>query len=499
MEKKLYSLKTDEDLRDLLPPLEVEVYKSLEKNIVERGFMDIFPIVTWNGVIVDGYIRYEICHKHKIAFTYICKDFEFKSEAMLWKIEMQLGQRNIEKEQADIIFNTKGKNDVVNEKTNHTKRKMQELKVKELIPHPRNEEFFDNITGEAWTEFLKSIETSGVIEPIIISQDKIIVSGNQRGRGCIALGIETVPCEVRIYEDEDMMLKDLIETNIRQRGIGNPNPVKFGRCLKELERIYGIQNGGDRKSVPNNSDVINQTDLADIMGISVDTLNNYKKLTTLIPEVQELIDTGIVTPTTALAIARSMSDGEQEEMISTLDISKRITKKEVDKYIQENKELQEKVKSIDKLKDELSKGDEEQKRLKNKISNLLSQEKQPKIITEQVDKPETLEEIDNLKKQLDEKQKRNLELNNIIMEKSKLLSKAMGESTNVELMSSCSELTLKMMDFLESMAKYNYLAESFNEIPISTRMEYHKYIMAINKWSNRILEVIDTEKNIIDM
>ena len=34
-------------------------------------------------------------------------------------------------------------------------------------------------------------------------------------------------------------LEDLVETNIRQRGIGNPNPIKLGRCIKELERIYG--------------------------------------------------------------------------------------------------------------------------------------------------------------------------------------------------------------------------------------------------------------------
>lgn len=28
-------------------------------------------------------------------------------------------------------------------------------------------------------------------------------------------------------KNEDKILKDLIETNIRQRGIGNPNPIKF--------------------------------------------------------------------------------------------------------------------------------------------------------------------------------------------------------------------------------------------------------------------------------
>ena len=38
------------------------------------------------------------------------------------------------------------------------------------------------------------------------------------------------------------------------------------------------------------------------MGLSVDTLNNYKKLTEMIPELSDLIDTGIVTKTTALAM-----------------------------------------------------------------------------------------------------------------------------------------------------------------------------------------------------
>ena len=86
------------------------------------------------------------------------------------------------------------------------------------------------------------------------------------------------------------VLKDLIETNIRQRGIGNPNPIKLGRCIKELERIYGIQNGGDRGNQykvaePKLSDVPTQEDLAEMIGISVDTLSNYKKLTELVPEI----------------------------------------------------------------------------------------------------------------------------------------------------------------------------------------------------------------------
>lgn len=49
---------------------------------------------------------------------------------------------------------------------------------------------------------------------------------------------------------------------------------------------------------------MNQENIADMIGISVDTLNNYKKLTELVPELQDWVETGIVTKDTALALLR---------------------------------------------------------------------------------------------------------------------------------------------------------------------------------------------------
>ena len=66
---------------------------------------------------------------------------------------------------------------------------MQQINVNELKPHPRNNEFFDDMTGEKWKEFLESIKIRGVIEPIVITPDKTIVSGHQRVRACKELGI----------------------------------------------------------------------------------------------------------------------------------------------------------------------------------------------------------------------------------------------------------------------------------------------------------------------
>lgn len=56
---------------------------------------------------------------------------------------------------------------------------------------------------------------------------------------------------------------------------------------------------------PKVSEASTQTDIANMIGISVDTLNNYKKLTELIPEIQDLVDMGIVAQSTAVAVYKN--------------------------------------------------------------------------------------------------------------------------------------------------------------------------------------------------
>lgn len=59
--------------------------------------------------------------------------------------------------------------------------------------------------------------------------------------------------------------------------------------------------------------------------MSLDTLHNYKLLADMIPELSNLVDTGIVTKTTALAMMKNLSEEEQEELISSMDMTKRIS------------------------------------------------------------------------------------------------------------------------------------------------------------------------------
>jgi ParB family chromosome partitioning protein len=216
---------------------------------------------------------------------------------------------------------------------------MQKLKISELKEHPQNTYYFDEMEGEKWKEFLESVKTSGVIEPIVCTQNKIIVSGHQRVRACKELGMEEINCEVRIYDDDDKIIKDLLETNIRQRGEIGGSSVKIGRRIRELERLYGIRQGSAGKGVLDSTmSTPNQQDLMDKLGLSKDTYLNYKKLTTLIPELQNLVDDKI-SPSVASRVLSKLTQEEQQDLINTYskDIIEKLSMTKAKELVEEYK------------------------------------------------------------------------------------------------------------------------------------------------------------------
>lgn len=251
-----------------------------------------------------------------------------------------------------------------------------QIDINKLIPHPRNNEFFDDITGDKWVEFIESIKRRGIIEPIVITQDNVIVSGHQRIRAAKELGITEVKCNVNTYENEDQILQDLLETNIRQRGDVGGAAKKVGLRIKELERIYGIEHGNNQYDrIPNNfKSSKTQVDLAKDMNITVQTLQNYKTLADMIPELSDLVDTGIVTKTTALAIMKELSEEEQIELIAQLPSGQKFSTKQIKELIAQNKSLKEenqKLKSTPVAVREVDKTDYELvNRLRNEVDKL---------------------------------------------------------------------------------------------------------------------------------
>ena len=83
----------DEEFRNLLPALDGETYAWLEDNIQQNGCWA--PLVLWNGILIDGHHRYEICTKHDIPFKTIDMEFDSRDEVKIWIITTQIARRNM--------------------------------------------------------------------------------------------------------------------------------------------------------------------------------------------------------------------------------------------------------------------------------------------------------------------------------------------------------------------------------------------------------------------
>jgi N6-adenosine-specific RNA methylase IME4/ParB-like chromosome segregation protein Spo0J len=90
---KIQEIKINPVFRDLLEPLQKEEFKCLEQNIIAEGCK--YPLEIWNGYIVDGHNRYNICKKHGIKFQVKQVELIDEKDATFWIRINQFGRRNL--------------------------------------------------------------------------------------------------------------------------------------------------------------------------------------------------------------------------------------------------------------------------------------------------------------------------------------------------------------------------------------------------------------------
>lgn len=377
---------------------------------------------------------------------------------------------------------------------------MQEILVSELKPHPKNDYFFDDMSGDKWNEFVESVRTSGVIEPIVITQEKIIVSGHQRVRACKELGITSINAEVRIYNDEDAIIKDLLETNVRQRGEIGGSTVKLGRRIMELERLYGIRNGGDRKSAGIRMNNVlsdkehphTQEELAANLGIDVKTLRNAKRLVSLPSEIQDLVSDGNISASTASRLIARLSPAEQEQLAASLPAAERLTQTQVQEYIDALKEAQAKLAVSEQEKENLQVELSTQEAEYQKQLAAMAGQVKTVTVTEY---PDDYDELQNLyARYVAENQRLRDENQQTTNTMRDLQSRLEHYTHHGELQNAAAKLEsdamffhVKCNEFITAVGGYLYLAEHIAELPKPQQEAYWQSVMSIAAWAQNIL------------
>lgn len=94
-------MKILQELESLIPPLLNEEFKQLERNILEEGIRE--PLITWNGILIDGHNRYRIAQEHDMNYETLEKEFENINRVKEWMINNQFGRRNLSNYQRSVL------------------------------------------------------------------------------------------------------------------------------------------------------------------------------------------------------------------------------------------------------------------------------------------------------------------------------------------------------------------------------------------------------------
>lgn len=353
---------------------------------------------------------------------------------------------------------------------------MELMNPYDLKPHPRNGEFFDDMDGQKWKDFLQSVRTSGIIEPIIVTQDLVIVSGHQRVRAAKAIGILKIAVEVRHYADDDKVLKDLIETNLMQRGIGNVNPIKTARCIAELERIAGIKHGNNQHTERSGTEfqTTTQADIAEKFDMSQRQLGKYKKLLTLVPELQDAVESGKIGMTDASAVLAKLPKEQQVQIAEQIVGSDgKVSKQELEFYKNRVKELSDQNKALS--------------------------DRKPEVVEKVVEKVvETVpSDYENLKRDNARlfKEKQELANKNVKQESEiRELKKAKGlaeEKPNDK----ATVFAYRVKKFLEENANVVWTSSELSELEKPVANNFRKAVLALNGYAQTLLANIGEEVN----
>ncbi len=101
MAEALQTLTIDAEFRAIIPRLATDERAQLEANVLAEGCRD--ALVVWQGILLDGHNRYEICTAHGIPFDTLDIDLPDRDAAITWIINNQLGRRNLTPEQASYL------------------------------------------------------------------------------------------------------------------------------------------------------------------------------------------------------------------------------------------------------------------------------------------------------------------------------------------------------------------------------------------------------------
>ena len=157
---------------------------------------------------------------------------------------------------------------------NVTDKTTNEIDINKLAPNPNQPR--KNFNDEALAELTSSIKVHGVIQPLVVNDQKdgtyLIIAGERRYRASKLAGLTTVPCIIKDYSDKQIKEISIIE-NLQREDL---NPIESARAIRQLMDEYKMT----------------QEVVSERIGVSRPNIANTLRLLSLCPEVIALVENG---------------------------------------------------------------------------------------------------------------------------------------------------------------------------------------------------------------
>ncbi len=196
---------------------------------------------------------------------------------------------------------------------------MMLVQISEIVVHPRRR----NVAPESVRELADSISALGLLNPITVDHNHILIAGLHRLEAAKLLNWTEIECSVSSLEGLMAEMAELDENFVR----ANLSQVEFDDLLLRRKELYEMihpetKNGGDRKSekiriAKCESDPVKPfiQDTADKLGVHPSTVaRQIQTAKNLTPEAKEIIrnSDAKITKTDALKLSRLEPERQKE-------------------------------------------------------------------------------------------------------------------------------------------------------------------------------------------
>lgn len=196
-----------------------------------------------------------------------------------------------------------------------------QLKLSEL--HPFEGHPFQVRDDEEMQQMVESLSEFGVLVPLIVRPDPYggyeILSGHRRHRASELAEKETVPAIIRDLDDDAAIIL-MCDSNLQRENILPSERAWAYKMKLDAIKHQGKRNDLQQESTSSQVGIKLRADeqLAQQMGESRNQIQRYIRLTNLIPEVMDMVDSKQIAFNPAVELSY-LKPNEQKEFLEAMD------------------------------------------------------------------------------------------------------------------------------------------------------------------------------------